>query len=103
MKRRSISQILLYWSFLALGVITLSIGYFLLQLRLDQFENAWQSRIQFELSGLRNNLEYHFKQDSYAIADRQLSLMATSHSVDYIALVTVDDMQVHLADRKSVV
>jgi diguanylate cyclase (GGDEF)-like protein len=101
MKRRSISQILLYWSFLALGVITLSIGYFLLQLRLDQFENAWQSRIQFELSGLRNNLEYHIKQDSYAIADRQLSLMATSHSVDYIALVTADDMQVHLATKRA--
>lgn len=100
-KRKSLSQVLLYWSILALAGITLSIGYFMLQLRIEQFESAWQSRIQFELSGLRNDLEHNIKLDDYTMADRQLSRMATSHAIKYLALFAEQNMQVRLATKRA--
>ena len=72
MQQRSITLILRNWSALMLGVVIISLGYFLLQLRLDHFEESWHHRILFELESLQNTIESNYSDHDQIAADSQL-------------------------------
>jgi diguanylate cyclase (GGDEF)-like protein len=101
MQQRSITLILRNWSALMLGVVIISLGYFLLQLRLDHFEESWHHRILFELESLQNTIESNYSDHDQIAADSQLALMATDHQVHYLALFSGENNNTLLSTRRA--
>ncbi|MEK9711333.1 MAG: diguanylate cyclase [Thalassolituus sp.] len=101
MKRRSLTQILFSWSVLMLGIITVSLGYLLLQLQLSQFSNHWEQRISFENEALKHDIEFHLNNGATAMVEAHINRMSQDPSLVYMAIISANAEQVYFSTRRT--
>ena len=98
-KRYSLKRVLLSWSALALGITALLVGYFLFQALTSQFSSTWRSKMEAELTSLRQTLQSQLAEDNWSLADQSLSRMATRYHVQHLQLIA--DGRIRLSTRRA--
>ncbi|WP_051218808.1 putative bifunctional diguanylate cyclase/phosphodiesterase [Oceanobacter kriegii] len=86
-KHYSIREVLLSWTVLAVIAVSVSVGYFLFDLSEKNFTSDWNTKIRYELSVLKQQVQHALTNDDFELADRTIAMMATHPTVQRIDLI----------------